>query len=127
MLASIISPAIAPTTPTFDATTGGVDYGYEITAERAAQATTIDLYWASGTTTDTEIGDPIATTTTDGAGDLCFAGIGLRPDGSTEGAEYLLAVADPDNDISPADPSKVASLPLLEIPPRTCRSAPTVA
>ena len=117
VLASI-SPAIAPTTPTFDATTGGVDYGYTISNTDLPQATTVDLYWASGTTTDTEIGDPIATTTTDTAQgtyplQVSASDLADRP----EGAKYLLAVADPDNLISPADPSKVAALALADITP----------
>ena len=43
---------------------GGVNYGYTITGGDLPQATTVNLYWASGTTVATEIGSPIASTTT---------------------------------------------------------------
>jgi hypothetical protein len=95
---------------------GGVDYGYTISNADLPEATTVDLYWASGTTPDTEIGDPIATTTTDkstgGYGPFHVAASILS--NQPAGARYLLAVADPDNTLSPADPSKWASLALSQ-------------
>jgi len=111
---TVVSPDIAVTSMSFDAS-GGVDYGYAISGADLPEATTVALYWASGTTTDTEIGSPIATTTTDTAQGTyplqASPDLGDRP----EGAEYLLAVADPDNDITPADPSKVAALALPDV------------
>lgn len=103
---------ITPTAIAFDAT-GGVDYGYTISNADLPQATTVDLYWASGTTTDTEIGSPISSTTTQTSqGTYPLQAPASDLTARPQGAKYLLAVADPDNLISPADPSKVASLPL---------------
>ncbi len=107
---------IKPTTPTFDATDGGVNYGYTISGADLPQATTVDLYWASSTTTASEIGDPIATTTSNTAQGTYNlhatpAQLGTPP----PGAKDLLVVADPDNVISPADPSKVQALALAGI------------
>ena len=107
----LVADGIQATTPTFSSD-GGVDYGYQINGT-LPQATTVDLDWASGTTVDTVIGDPIvstATETAEGMYDLNAtpAQLGTPPPGATD----LLVVADPDNLISPADPSKVASLSL---------------
>ena len=99
-------------TPMSFASDGGVDYGYQITGGDLPQATTVDLYWASGTTTDTEIGGIVTTTTETAQGtyplNVTASALGTPP----AGAKYLLEVVDPDNVISPADPSKVASLAL---------------
>jgi len=112
---SLALPVIEATPLSF-ASDGGVDYGYQITGADLPEATTVDLYWAGGTTPDTEVGDPIDTTTTDTAQgtyplQVSASDLADRPDG----AKYLLAVADPDNLISPADPSKVQTLALANI------------
>ena len=112
---SVTLPEIEPTPMSFGSD-GGVDYGYQITGADLPQATTVDLYWASGTTTDREIGDPIATTATDTTQgtyplEASASDLADRP----PGAEYLLAVADPDNNVTPADPSKVADLALPDV------------
>ncbi len=106
------TPVILPTSMSFDAV-GDVDYGYAIGAVGLPNPTNVDLYWASGTTTDTEIGGPIVSTNTEtGSGDYAFqepaSGLGQPP----SGAKYILAVVDPDNTISPAASSKVAALAL---------------
>ena len=103
-------------TPLSFTSDGSLNYGYQIAGGDLPEATTVDLYWAGGTTTDTEIGDPIATTTTDTAQgtyplQVSASDLADRPDG----ANYLLAVADPGNVISPADPSKVQALALAAI------------
>ncbi len=95
---------------------GVLDYGYQITNADLSQSTTVDLYWASGTTPDSEIGSAIVTTATATAQGTyplqkAASDLGARPDGAT----YLLAVADPSNALTPADPSKVESLPLAGI------------
>ena len=106
-------PNIAATAPSFNPSGGGVNFGYTITGADLPQATTVDLDWASGTTVDTVIGDPIVSTTTEtarGTYDLQVtpAQLGTPP----QGANDLLVVADPDNSVSAADPSKVMALPL---------------
>lgn len=106
------SATIAAGAPSL-ATDGGVDYGYTISQADLSAATTVALYWASGTDIGTEIGAPIVTTTTDTAQGThsLHAGssaLGTRPAGATE----LLVVVDPQNQVSPADPTKVAGLPL---------------
>jgi probable HAF family extracellular repeat protein len=117
-LLDLSGPQINPTSPQWDVTDGGVDYGYSITVGDLPEATTVDLFWASGTTVDTEIGDPIAarvTETTQGTYPLqAFASELTDP---PQGAKYLLVVADPQNLISPANPDKLASLALPEITP----------
>ena len=109
--------SIVPTAPGF-AADGSLDYGYAITGASLDQATTVDLYWATGMTTDTEMGNPIATTMTQtavGTYNIAVTSdqLGERPTGATD----LLVVADPDNLISPSDPGKIAYLPLPSIEP----------
>ncbi len=110
--ASVVDAPIIPITPSFD-TNGGVNYGYKIESANLSQPTTIELDWASGTSVDQVIGKPIVTSPTQteqGSYDLAAsaAQLGLPP----TGAAYLLVVADPNNLVAPADPSKVASLAL---------------
>jgi hypothetical protein len=109
-------PTIAAATPSYDTSDGGVNYGYTISGADLRQATTVDLDWASGTAVDTVIGDPIVSTPTEtaqGTYDLHAtpAQLGAPP----SGANYLLVVADPDNLISTADPSKDAALAISDI------------
>jgi hypothetical protein len=110
-----VGPDLAATSLTW-ASDGGVDYGYSISGADLPQATTVDLDWASGTTADAVIGSPIISTTTataQGTYQLHAtpSQLGTPPPGAT----YLLVVADPGNLVSPADPSKVASLALSSI------------
>ena len=111
-----LAPFIVPTRLEWDTTAGGVDYGYQIGGGDLSQATTIELDWASGTTVDTIIGNPIVSTTTETAvGTYSLhatpAQLGAPPPGATD----LLAVVDPNNLVSPAAPSKVAALTLPNI------------
>ena len=105
---------IQVTAPSF-LSDGSVAYGYQINGT-LPQATTIEVEWASGTTVNTIIGSPIMTTTTgtvQGTYSLTAtqSQFGMPP----AGAQDLLFVVDPNNVISPADPSKVAALPLPDI------------
>ncbi|WP_165227460.1 hypothetical protein [Aquisphaera insulae] len=103
---------IEPTAMSFTSD-GGVDYGYEINGGDLPQATTIALYWASGTTPDTEIGGPIARKTTEtAAGRYPLHAFSDALSGRPLDATYLLTVVDPANSLLPADPSKVESLAL---------------
>jgi len=116
LYAELLTPDITPTKPTFDATDGGVDYGYTISGADLPQATTVDLDWASGTTVDTVIGSPITSTTTETAqGTYSLHATPAQLGAPPPGAEDLLVVVDPNNTISPADPSKIASLALPDI------------
>jgi hypothetical protein len=97
---------------------GGVDFQYQIQGTDLSKATTVALYWASGTTFDTVIGNPIMSVTTQtapgtyGPIHVTPAQLGKVP----AGAKYLLAVADPKNVVEAADaPGKVASLPLPDL------------
>ena len=113
-VASLALTSIIATTPKWNTTDGGVDYGYTIGSAGLPQATTVDLDWASGTTVDTVIGSPIISTTTATAqGTYQLHATPSQLGTPPAGATYLLVVADPDNLVSPADPSKVASVPLL--------------
>jgi len=115
-IASLALPDIAATSLTWDTTQGGVDYGYTISNANLPQATTVDLYWSSGTTTDTEIGSPITSTTTETAqGTYSIHATPAQLGTPPPGAEDLLVVVDPNNTISPADPSKIANLVLPNI------------
>jgi hypothetical protein len=104
------SPDVAATSLTWNTAQGGVDYGYTISVADLPQATTVDLDWATGTTTDTVIGSPkisMPTQTAQGTYHLHASPsqLGTPP----AGAKYLLEVVDPGNLISPAERSKVAS------------------
>ena len=109
------NPIIAATSPTWNSTDGGVDYGYTISSAALPQATTVDLDWASGTTVNTIIGTITSTTTTTAQGSYQLHATPSQLGTPPAGATYLLVVADPGNLISPADPSKVASLALTSI------------
>ena len=124
--ASISSPAaITAQIPTWASSDGGVDYGYTISAD-LPQATTVDLDWASGTTVDTVIGNPITSTTTETAQGTYNlhatpAQLGTPP----AGAKDLLVVVDPNNTVSPADPSKATALALSDISIASLAWSPT--
>src|SRR5271157_853557 len=110
------SPDIAATSLTWDTSQGEVDYGYTISGSDLPQATTVDLDWASGTTVNTVIGSPIISTTTATAlGTYQLHATPSQLGTPPAGATYLLVVADPGNLVSPADPSKVASLALSSL------------
>ena len=94
------NPDIAATQPSWNTAQGGVDFGYTISGADLPQATTVNLYWASGTTFDTgRIGDPIVshpTQTAQGTYEpiplhVTADQMGNLPDG----AKYLLVVANP--------------------------------
>ncbi len=98
------------------ASDGGVDYTYQIIGYGLPQATTVELAWASGTTADTIVDNPIITTPTETDPDTytlhaTAAQLGEPP----SDAEYLLEVVNPDNVISPDDPRKVMYLELDSI------------
>jgi hypothetical protein len=111
----VISEAkIVPTTPTWNSSDGGVDYGYTISGANLSQATTVALYWASTTSFDSSqdtlipasVVNTEAAVGTYGPFHRTPAQLGTPP----QGAKYLLAVTDPDNLVTGPDPSKVESL-----------------
>ena len=119
-VASLALPIVAATSLTWDTTNGGVDYRYAISNANLPQATTAALYWAPSAsfdpTQDTLISGSIFTTATAAqtapyTGNIDAATIGTPP----PGAQDLLFVVDPNNLISPADPSKVAAITLPDI------------
>jgi hypothetical protein len=113
-------PDIAATSLNRDAAHGGVGYGYTISNADLPKPTTAALYWAPTSTfdpaQDTLIPGSVFTTATAAQSDpytghIDAATVGTPP----PGAKDLLFVVDPSNVISPADPSKVASLALSSI------------
>ena len=112
---------IAPTSLVWNTTGGGVDYSYQISGGALSEPTTIQLDWASGTTVNTIIGDPIVSTTTataQGTYDLHAtpAQLGTPP----QGAKYLLLVTDPGNTLNNFDATKnVLSLELPDLNPNS--------
>jgi hypothetical protein len=107
--------------PTYDRTDGGVDLGYTISGAPLPRATTIALFWASGTTFDTKIDTP------ENGGQPIYSAITEVNPGSypTDGpihvtrgrlenpppdATYVLAVVDPDNPFNPFDATTVKAL-----------------
>lgn len=112
-------PDIALTSLTRDPS-GGVDLGYAISGFSLPTVTTVALYWARGTTFDTKIGGPITSTATQsavgtyGPVHVDAAKLGTPP----RGAQYLLAVADPDDQITESDESnnvQAVAIPLPDI------------
>ena len=98
---------------------GSVNYGYVINGANLTASTTVDLYWASGTTVADVIGGPIMTTTTEtevGTWPINVprSDLGDAPDGATD---LLVVVVDPGTVVADADPGKVEALalPVLSI------------
>ncbi len=88
---------IAPTSLTWNAAQGGVDFGYEVTGADLTQDTTAALYWASGTTFADVIGAPVYDTPIErevgeyGPFYIPNSVLGKPPPGAT----HLLLVTDP--------------------------------
>jgi hypothetical protein len=99
---------IVPTSLVWNTTQGGVDFSYKVKGPALTQDTTAQLYWASGTTTDTIL-EPATTPITISQ----FTPLDqeqtvhLTPTDFTgappSGANYLLAVVDPSNLIQETD------------------------
>jgi hypothetical protein len=105
------TPGITPTTPTWNSSDGGVDYGFTISGADLPQTTTVDVDWASGPTVDTIISRAVPSATTNTAQGTYNlhaspSQLGIPP----KGTKYLLVVADPDNLVTAADPGKTKSL-----------------
>ncbi len=95
---------ITPTTPSWNVSAGGVDYGYTISGSNLANPTSVGFYWASGTSISTILSpaaSPIPTQTAQGtySGYLNPSAISAPP----AGANYLLAVADPSHLVDAGD------------------------
>ncbi len=109
---------ISPTSLTWNTAQGGVDFSYQITGADLPQATTAALYWATGTTFDDRIGDPVFSTTleqtvgTYGPVHVSAADLGTPPPEAT----HLIVVTDPDNLIAETDETNnVLALSLPDI------------
>jgi hypothetical protein len=104
----------------WDSTPGnGIDLTYAVNGTISAN-TSVDLYWASGGTPDTEIGSPIITVAVPQGTATGSSEKTVKIDSSTEpvGATQLIAVADPDNAIGEkGDPGTTAAvvLPLITL------------
>ncbi len=88
-IASLALPDIAATSLTWDATQGGVDYGYTITNANLPQPTTAALYWAPtatfDSTQDTLIPGSVFTTATAAQTDPYTGNIGAATIGGLRG------------------------------------------
>lgn len=99
---------VVATSLTSNAVTGRVDFQYTVSGSQLARDTTAQLYWATGTTTDTILEPattPITiprTTPLDTAVTL-HVGADDFPGGAPAGARYLIAIVDPDNLIDESD------------------------
>jgi len=92
---------IAPSSLVWNTTGGGADLSYQISGSDLSEPTTIQLDWATGTTTDTIVGEPIDTITS-GTTVGTYGPIHVDADTlgkAPEGAKYLLAVTDPDHEV----------------------------
>jgi hypothetical protein len=104
----------------------GVDVAYSISNATTNDATTVDLYWASGNQFSDIIGGPIANANTNVASGTAIGTYGpFNVDATTlgtqpAGATYLLAVADPNNVLGTFNPSTnviALTLPVLSLSP----------
>lgn len=102
------APDLAATPPTWNTADGGVDFGFTISRADLPHPPDIALYWASETTADTIMGNPIgsptASKTTQGSSESFHVSpgdLGTPP----QGAKYLLDVVNPpgDNHIQESD------------------------
>jgi probable HAF family extracellular repeat protein len=94
-VAAVALPDLAVTPLSFSIADGGLDHGYTISGASLPVATNIDLDWASGTTLDTVIGNPITRTATETAeGTYPLHAIPEQLATPPGGAKYLLVVAD---------------------------------
>jgi hypothetical protein len=120
--ASVLLPkaALTPSSLTFDAVQGGVDFSYRITGSDLTQGTSVAFYWASGPSFPTDVLQQLAYTYTVPAGTAAqgqpYGPInidGSQLTGSPSAATYLLAVTDPSNTLGDFDPTmNVKALPL---------------
>ncbi len=109
-------PQVIPTSLKWSTTDDGVDYSYKISGADLSNPTSVQLDWASGTTVDTILGDPIVSTTTETAqGTYNLHATPEQLGDPPPDATDLLVVADPDNLVTPADPGKVVALALADI------------
>ena len=107
---------------TIEGTGSSISYDYETTGDPGAFD--VALYFSPTSTYDSatavpvidpDTGEPAVQTVTPPEPDAPKTTEGFNfsvPPADTEGLPYLLAVADPENDVSPADPSKAASVAL---------------
>jgi hypothetical protein len=111
-------PSVAPTSLTWDTDQGGVDFGYQVSNAALTKDTQVSLYWSSSSRFADVIGGPVYSRTiptgtqtgTYGPFNLPAATLGEPP----QGANYLLAVTDPQNVLGNFDASKnVAAIPYV--------------
>jgi hypothetical protein len=94
---------ITPTSLQWDATLGGVDYGYQVIGANVPQDTTVALYWSSSDQFADHIGGPVAgSSMTIAAGTPVgtygpFTMLATQLENTPLGATHLLVVTDPDN------------------------------
>ena len=116
---ALLFPEVTPTLARSKTGDGGVDVGYAIANADLTAPVPINLYWSPSDefdpTIDSLIGPAVATSETAegtyGPDRIAASVLKNRP----LGKDYLLAVADPDNQASPASSDKVASLQMPTI------------
>lgn len=119
-------PDIAPTSLAWDASRGGVDFGYRISGANLTQATTAALYWSADDkfdSTDTLAYQAALQSEVNDYGPIFVPGTALSP--APAGAKYLLVVVDPDNVIAESDETNnVMAIPTVS-PPTASITGPT--
>jgi hypothetical protein len=120
---------IAATKLDWNTAQSGVDFGYEVSGAALTQDTTAQLYWASGTTTDTILEPaatpiPIPKTTPVDQEQTVHLAPSDFPGGPAPGAKYLLAVVDPDNKIDEGAAGEANNVKWLPVPGITVTAGP---
>jgi hypothetical protein len=101
---------ITPTSLVWNATTGGVDFGYQVSSAAVPTSTKVALYWSTTNQVSGAIGGPVYTQDIPagtaigsyGPFNVPVSELGTPP----QGANYLLAVTDPNNVLGNFDPAK---------------------
>jgi GH24 family phage-related lysozyme (muramidase) len=108
---------IAPTTPSWNSSDGGVDYGYTISGADLPQTTNVALYWGPTTTFDSSQDTLIPASIVESQTTVgVYGSFHLTPAQAgtpAQGEKYLLAVADPNNMLGTfSQSSNVKSIPI---------------
>ncbi len=130
-----LAAIVNPTTLAWDATKGGVDFGYSVSTNSVPTATQVSLYWSNSNQFSGAIGGPIYTqpipagTAVGSYGPFNVSAVTLGT--PPPGAKYLLAVTDPGNVLGNFDSSKnviaLSYSPAISIQQAILQDATTVS
>jgi hypothetical protein len=114
------NPTVTPTSLQWDTALGGVDYAYQVSSSPVLQNTEVALYWSSTNQFSGAMGGPVFTSSIPavtalgsyGPFNVPASALGSPP----PGAQFLLAVTDPNNALDNFDPNQnVLALGVLNI------------